>query len=82
MQCADLVAYLSEYLDNNLPVELTQAAEEHLATCHNCRVVLDTTRRTVTLVREHGQATIKPVRRAEIFSKLEAAFLNHKNLTE
>ena len=82
MQCADLVTYLSEYLDNNLRVELTREAEEHLATCHNCRVVLDTTRQTITLLRDHGQATIKPVRRAEIFSTLEAAFLKQEKSTD
>ncbi len=79
MQCADLITYLSDYIDNDLPVELTREAEEHLATCHNCKVVLDTTRHTVTLLKEHGQVAIKPVRRKAMFAQLETAFLKQPN---
>jgi len=43
MKCEDLLQYLSDYIDQELDEELTAEAQEHLATCHNCRVVLDTT---------------------------------------
>ncbi len=79
MQCADLITYLSDYIDNDLAVELTREAEEHLATCHNCKVVLDTTRRTVTLLKEHGRVAIKPVRRRAMLAQLETAFLKQSN---
>jgi len=49
MQCAELVSYLSDYIDNNLSEELTREAQEHLATCQNCHIVLDSTQRTILL---------------------------------
>ena len=76
MQCEELISYLSDYIDHNLDAELTKEAEEHLATCHNCRVVLNTTQKTLLLYRQHGQATMKPIRREKMFQRLEQAFLN------
>ncbi len=76
MQCEELISYLSDYIDHNLDEALTKEAEEHLATCHNCRVVLNTTQKTLLLYRQHGQVTMKPVRREKMFQRLEQAFLN------
>ncbi len=75
MTCDELISYLSDYIDQNLDEELTAAAQEHLATCQNCRVVLDTTRQTITLFREQGQRTIPIQRRQRLFDSLQAAFL-------
>ncbi len=75
MQCEELISYLSDYIDHNLDEALAKEAEEHLATCHNCRVVLDTTQKTLLLYRQHGQVTIKPVHREKMFQRLETAFL-------
>jgi anti-sigma factor RsiW len=41
---------LSEYIDGGLSPELCQELEKHLEGCDNCRVVLNTTRRTIDLV--------------------------------
>jgi predicted anti-sigma-YlaC factor YlaD len=76
MNCEQLVTYLSDYIDNNLDEELTAQAHEHLATCQNCHIVLDTTRRTISLYREQGQAPMPPVRRDRLFETLQAAFAN------
>jgi anti-sigma factor RsiW len=43
MNCSELMQYLSDYIDQELDEELTAEAQEHLATCHNCSVVLDST---------------------------------------
>lgn len=75
MTCEELLQYLSDYIDQNLDEELVDAAQEHLATCANCRVVLDTTQQTIFLFREQGQRTIPAARRQRLFEQLEAAFL-------
>ncbi len=49
--CQALLGSLSEYIDGELPVELCQEIEKHLEGCDNCRVVLNTTKRTIDLVR-------------------------------
>lgn len=75
MKCEELLQYLSDYIDQNLDEELTAEAQEHLATCHNCKVVLDTTQQTIFLFREQGQRTIPAKRRQKLFDQLQQAFL-------
>lgn len=48
--CTDLLGSLSEYIDGELSPELCREIEKHLAGCENCRVVLNTTKRTIDLV--------------------------------
>lgn len=48
--CESLLGSLSEYIDGGLSPELCREIEKHLAECENCRVVLNTTRRTIDLV--------------------------------
>ena len=75
MKCDELVQYLSDYIDQNLEEELVMEAQDHLATCHNCRVVLDTTQQTIFLFREQGKQTIPAQRRQRLFNQLQEAFL-------
>lgn len=73
--CEDLVRYLSDYLEQELDDTLTQAAEEHLATCDNCRVVLDTTRKTIHLYKQQGTVVQMPAGRKNVlFDRIAAAF--------
>lgn len=48
--CQALLGSLSEYIDGELPADLCQEIEKHLEGCSNCRVVLNTTKRTIDLV--------------------------------
>jgi predicted anti-sigma-YlaC factor YlaD len=73
--CEDLLQYLSDYIDNDLDEELTAVAKDHLASCHNCRVVLDSTQQTIFLFREQGKRTIPAERRQRLFGQLQTAFL-------
>ncbi|MFQ6615190.1 MAG: anti-sigma factor family protein [Fidelibacterota bacterium] len=75
MECDDLIQYLSDYMDHNLDEELTAEAREHLATCQNCRVVLDTTQRTISLFRKQGERRIPAGRRQGLYERLQQVFL-------
>lgn len=50
--CRHLLDTLSDYLDGELSAELCRELERHLADCENCRVVVDTLRKTIELYRE------------------------------
>jgi len=52
--CRDLLGQLSEYIDGELEAALCAELEVHLADCTNCRVTVDTLRKTITLY--HAQA--------------------------
>lgn len=74
MNCEQLLTCLSDYIDRELPEGLTAEAEAHLQTCRNCRIVLDTTRRTITLLSEDGEARVIPAeRRKVLYEQLRVA---------
>ena len=49
MDCQELLEQLSDYLDLEAREELCRAIEEHMERCHDCKVVVDRTRRTIVL---------------------------------
>ena len=50
-KCQNLLGALSEYADGELADELCIELERHLANCENCRVVVDTLKKTIYLYR-------------------------------
>jgi len=50
LDCRQVLAEISNYLDDEVTLELTHAIEKHLARCHRCWVVYNTTRRTLEIV--------------------------------
>jgi anti-sigma factor RsiW len=50
-QCTHLLGDLSLYLDGEASAALCAEIEQHMAGCENCRVVVDTLRKTVLLYR-------------------------------
>ncbi|MFN8456461.1 MAG: zf-HC2 domain-containing protein [Anaerolineae bacterium] len=57
-KCHDFFNQLSDYIDGELAASLCLELEHHLADCPNCRIVVDTTRKTVSLYRHYGQAEL------------------------
>ena len=69
--CESLLGSLSEYIDGGLSPELCQEIEKHLEGCENCRVVLNTTRRTIDLVHAPAEKTDLPDEvRERLFKRL------------
>lgn len=49
MKCEKVIRELSNYLDAELDAALLRELEFHLAQCEDCRIVVDTTRKTIEL---------------------------------
>jgi len=47
--CHNLLESLSEYIDGDISDDLKKKLEDHIQNCENCRIVLDTTRKTIYL---------------------------------
>ena len=78
LNCEALLSALSEYIDGGLSPELCQEIEKHLAGCDNCRAVLNTTRRTIDLVRDPQDAHVPEDVRARLFKRLNLDdFMGH-----
>jgi len=51
-KCADYIKDLNDYLDGTLDNSLCREIEEHVGYCDNCRIMIDTMKRTVMLCRD------------------------------
>jgi anti-sigma factor (TIGR02949 family) len=73
--CKSLLGFLSDYVDGELGAELCRQIEKHISECEDCRIVVDTTRKTVDLVRasNHPQAGLPDEVRDRLFKRLNLA---------
>jgi anti-sigma factor (TIGR02949 family) len=58
--CRELLGSLSEYVDGTLGEQLCQEIEQHVAECRNCRIVVDTLRKTVYLYHQTTESADVP----------------------
>jgi anti-sigma factor RsiW len=54
LNCGQMLADLSDYVDGELALELCAEIELHLSECDNCRVVVNTLRKTIEIVHQTG----------------------------
>jgi anti-sigma factor (TIGR02949 family) len=80
LKCDELLGSLSAYIDGELGSELCMELEKHLSECDNCRVVLNTTKRTIDLVHSPIEKSDLPEDvRERLFKRLNLDdFLNPK----
>ena len=78
--CQALLGSMSEYIDGELPADLCREIEKHLEGCENCRVVLNTTKRTIDLVQiPPEEETVPEDVRERLFLRLKLDdYLNPK----
>ncbi|MBI2817493.1 MAG: zf-HC2 domain-containing protein [Acidobacteria bacterium] len=50
IRCEDILREVSELLDDEITAEMRIQIETHLCACRHCKVLVDTTRKTLTLV--------------------------------
>lgn len=50
--CSHLLHSLSDYVDGDLGQELCNEIERHIADCEDCRIVVDTYKKTIYLYHE------------------------------
>jgi anti-sigma factor (TIGR02949 family) len=49
LTCKETIRHLSDYLDGELDPSLIAGLERHLEHCDDCRLVVDTTRKTIEI---------------------------------
>ena len=69
--CHHLLDDLSPYLDGEASAAVCAEIERHLATCDNCRVVVDTLNKTVLLYRDLPQPALPDDVRSRLFQSLD-----------
>jgi predicted anti-sigma-YlaC factor YlaD len=72
--CRALLSSLSDFVDGVLEDELCAEIEKHMTDCENCRIVVDTLRKTVLLYRQNSQPASVPAEvRERLYRKLDLA---------
>jgi anti-sigma factor RsiW len=69
--CRDLLSDLSAYIDGELEEALCVEIEQHMAECENCRMVVDTLRKTVLLYHSLPAEPIPGDVEARLFRRLQ-----------
>lgn len=78
--CRQLLGNLSEYIDGALQLELCLEIEEHLKGCENCRIVVDTLKKTVEIYQKTvPTADIPEEVKDRLFLKLKLTEFIHKS---
>lgn len=70
--CNQVIAELANYLDDQIAAEIRRELEFHLAQCQTCRALLDSTRKTITIVTESRSFELPESVSARILERIKA----------
>jgi predicted anti-sigma-YlaC factor YlaD len=76
--CRSILGALCDSIDGEVEGEMCRQLEHHLARCPKCRVVLDSTRRTVLIYRGETAPCIPPAFGSHLHALLKACW--HSNV--
>lgn len=71
MDCKDVLASLSCYIDGEGSAELRAALERHISRCRRCHVVFDTTGRMLQVVADSGPFEVPLAVSARLYARME-----------
>ncbi len=69
--CNEIKTQLSDYIDGELDSALCAEIERHLGGCDNCRIVVDTLRKTILLYRDYGAVAVPSGSRQRLIKALK-----------
>lgn len=79
MECQEMLAALSDYIDDELEARLCAEIEAHMRECPDCQVMVDTLRKTIVLYRTYGHAEMPVDVRTRLHAVLELEALKTKH---
>ena len=69
--CRGMLGELSDYLDRTLSDEFCQEIEQHMASCEDCRIIVDTLQKTVLLYQQLSKPEISDEARDRLYYSLD-----------
>ena len=69
--CQEILDHISEYVDGELEAGLCAELEAHLTNCPNCRVMVDTIRKTITLYHAQAESELPDGMEARLYRVLK-----------
>jgi predicted anti-sigma-YlaC factor YlaD len=77
LKCKDIIKELSSYLNGETDTTLMSDLERHLGHCEDCRLVVDTTRKTIHLFCNSQPAPLPEDVRGRLHKALESRLRRH-----
>jgi anti-sigma factor (TIGR02949 family) len=74
MRCEEVLEQLWEYLDDEARAELTARINDHLGTCHDCSVEVDSLKKTISLFRCEDSVSVPIQLNERLRAALDAAY--------
>jgi hypothetical protein len=72
MNCTDFLSKMTDYFDGQIEAELLVEVKQHLAECHHCEVVVDTTKQTIQFYRNSEVYEFSPDLRDRLHTAIMA----------
>jgi predicted anti-sigma-YlaC factor YlaD len=69
--CTKIMTELSDYLDEGIDPALRAEIEQHLIKCKNCRIVVNTTKKTIDIFCNSEPAAIPETTRQKLYEALQ-----------
>lgn len=69
--CKSLLSSLSDYVDGSAQEEICRRLEDHLSDCEDCRVVVDTLKKTIYLYHADTSTNLPGDVRERLFQRLD-----------
>ncbi len=74
LSCQAVLEHLAEYLDDDARLELRTEVDQHVGTCRDCQVEVDTLRRTIKIFRCDQQVLLPEPLADKLQRALESAY--------
>jgi predicted anti-sigma-YlaC factor YlaD len=71
VKCTKIMTELSDYLDEGIDAATRAEIETHLMKCKNCRVVVNTTKKTIDIFCNSEPAALPESTRHKLYEALE-----------
>ena len=60
LHCKEFVNTISSYMDGDLSEKLCEELEKHLSECENCRIVVNTLKKTIDIYHQQAEQEKTP----------------------
>jgi predicted anti-sigma-YlaC factor YlaD len=71
ISCREVWREISDYLDDEVALDLRPRMEEHFRVCRHCRAVLDGTRNTLLLVADEQSFELPPRTSQKLYRRIK-----------
>ena len=73
MTCTEFLSQMTDYFDGHVEPDLLAEIQSHLCECEHCEILVDTTRKTIQVYRNHQVYDLTDEVRERTVSRIMAA---------